>query len=181
MAEKQKKKGVPETDCILEILSDAFKGIETNTCDFSAAFYAQAYSSILLKEIQKCTITPNVVNFAARLYLMHVKEPVLAVMFIDRKMRISGIENLAENYRPVFTDFIDEITETCKSVRTKRCIIIYNYEYKTSPLEQLVHLDRLYCGLKNKGIILADVVQILNGDAVSKILPYEKSGYDHIK
>ena len=178
---RQKSEKLPTPDA--KILAADLKNLLSGKCvsfgsEYNALFYCQTYSRLCLELLKKCRITPDIVNFADRLYLMNEGAPASALILIDRKMKIKDIILLTQGFRPALSEFTDDIAAICADCGVKRCAVIYNFIFKGTKVQELIDMNKLYCGLKDYGILLTDAVQFAGGKAESVMLPYDKSGYN---
>jgi len=178
--QNQKNNKFLDADEINTLVSDYWNGTldPQKKYSFTGSLHAQAFIKISLGILQKCRITNDIVKMAAKLYLMLLSEPTIAVILVDRRMKIKDIVVCSEGYRPRFSEFIEEISHQCITNKVKKCILIYNFPFKGEFIEELLDIDKLYNELMQKKLILIDAIRVIGTSVTAMIYPINNSGYN---
>lgn len=160
MESSNKRKAKIDPDEVLEYIDSHMKctySPETET-PFPCALFGETFARLSVETLKKCPVTPESAALIAKLYLMQFKKPISAVILLKKNMMIKDIVILSKGFRPYISEFIPEIIKACTKNRVKKCIVIYNFEYKKRGLENIFDLSNVHDILKDRDISLVDAV-----------------------
>ena len=108
----------------------------------------------------------------ARLNLAFENEETAFLVPINRQRKIKDIRRFAIGYKAKISTFENEIAFLCKTYKTNRFAVIFNYNYKGSPIDELADLDKFFRRMIKKGFKIVDFIKVIDGKATSLLYPY---------
>lgn len=150
---------------------------ENKSYSFESVFCSNAFSRICINILENYRINPESMLLCARFYLSFLNEETAAAIFIDRQQKIKEIRRFARGYKAKISEFTEEIAHMCETYHTKRFVVIFNYDYKGTPFDELYDIDKFYNHMSKNGFKIIDCIKVTNGKASSLILPYNNNGY----
>lgn len=171
-------KKVPDSDKIVSCFHSSPHDLKAEEDIFDTVFHCNVFSHICIKTLSKAPITPISVQTIAKQFLIHYNKPMSFLILVNRQMRVKTIEKVSMGYKAKLSEFDSDITRLCTRNKCKKCIVIYNYQYKKGKPDAVFDLDLLFRKLLENNICLVDAVCLLDNGAENIISIYNKSGYE---
>ena len=135
-------------------------------------FGANAFAVMCSETLKKLKVNPEMMLMYARMNLAFENEETAFLVLINRQRKIKDIHRFAIGYKAKISIYEKEIAFLCKTNKTNRFVVIFNYNYRGTPFDELYDIDKFFRHMTKKGFKMMDCIKVLNGQAVSIITPY---------